>query len=157
MIYKGKWVKVTDSSSLKVGDIVRYKDWQGQAWSGGVLDSQSEDFRCIKEIDSEGLAFINKSRWFDGPVPMRPSDWTYFEKWVPLEENPVKKIDKKTIEVKIIKGESGYYYFRFKFPLHVKFRCTSDQSYKRKSDAVRALKSVCKALGFDYIIKEYSE
>jgi hypothetical protein len=77
----GEWVKVEGHlHGLKVGDIVRYKDYEDCSWIGGEFKPTSKNYRAITEVRKNGNVTISKSQHYDYTGPI--TDWKFFEKWV---------------------------------------------------------------------------
>jgi hypothetical protein len=173
---KGNWVKVTKPEHVSLGDYVRYGAIPNCFAYGDSLAQGSVESRKVTIFRERGVVETS-----DGNDEAGTDDlfaWNNVNKFVPNENTvdsnkcvgkdtevltdkgfmPVKSITTaliptKPVKARIVAYTGGGYGFVMKFPSRVKFQSFTMHEYTRKSDAKRAIKSICNKLNLEFLIK----
>ena len=184
MSKNGNWVKVTDLSTLKVNDKVKYyytmynkKYWMGDDSINPEDDQDSDKSdRIVRDI-KPGEINVYTSDYDILMSNLIEDKWEGVYKWVGNEkETPSKvtppKVTKPKSEPAVVTPEvvepkpskkiatiyiyeSGDRYdWVIRFPIKVGHCFSSDKYYTKRNDALRAAKNVCEQMGIKYTVSE---
>lgn len=165
MSKNGKWVKVTDLSTLKVGDsvkycnIVKYRNidietyWYGDTENGNVERVVGKITPTEINVYEPDCDVLMSNLIRDG--------WDEVYKWVEEKDTPnvvtpeiVEPKPSKKIATIYIYESGDRYDWTIRFPIKVGHSFSSDKFYTKRNDALRAAKNVCEQMGIKYTVSE---
>lgn len=152
----GKWVKITNVYTLKVGDIVKYCSIESNGmeyWCGG---GGAAGTRIVSFI---GKTQINISEPGNNSLMsnLAADEWDKIYKWVPGKETQKENTPKTSSDkVATIYGQEvdDKYQWSIEFPVRIGHVFLSDKFYNQRSDAIRAAKRICEQMNIPYKVSK---